>query len=154
LLKIEKHPFTLNHIPMMSETIRLFYTDDDEEDRTIFREALRLRDQQASLTLFDNGKALLQHLREITQPEELPSSIVCDMKMPMLDGVEVLKKIKQEPRFEPIPVIILSTSSSKRDRDQVLSLGACAFFSKPNTFDEVHEMVEDILEISRTKKCE
>ena len=134
---------------MRSETIRLFYTDDDEEDRTIFREALRVKDKGASLTLFDNGLSLLQHLREINRPEELPNSIVCDMKMPMLDGVEVLKKIKQEPRFEPIPVIILSTSSSKRDHDQVISLGARAFFTKPNTFPEVNALVDDILEISR-----
>ena len=136
---------------MNPQTIRLIYTDDDEEDRTIFREALRLRDQKASLTLFDNGKDLLQHLQQISSPEDLPNTIVCDMKMPMLDGVEVLKKIKQEPRWEPIPVIILSTSSSKRDRDQVMALGARAFFSKPNTFSEVNNMVENILEITRGK---
>lgn len=133
-----KTPFQLTHI---------IYVDDDDEDRAIFREAHGQLDNPVALTILKSGRELVDYLELLKGSEHLPSSIICDMQMPMINGMDVLKLLKREPRWNKIPVVIFSTSSNSRDSQMAKDLGALAFFSKPNSFREVRLMIKEILEL-------
>ena len=125
----------------------IIYVDDDEEDRAIFSESLEEVHESVALTVFDSGHALIKYLGQLQSPMYYPDSIVCDMKMPLLDGMEVLKIIKQNANWNKIPLIIFSTSSSKNDIDLALKLGARAFISKPSTFQGITNAISSILSL-------
>lgn len=130
------------------QTHILFYTDDDEEDRVFFSEGVAQMRRPVDLRIFENGISLLQALETIEAQADLPGTIVCDMKMHLIDGFEVLKMVKANPRLKHIPFIIFSTSSSKYDREMVMENGALAFFTKPNTITDLHHIIDQMIFLS------
>jgi len=103
----------------------IFLVEDDQDDQDIFLTALSgIKD----VTLFDvvtNGEEALGKLRESTV---LPSLIVMDINMPVMDGVECLSEIAKDPKINEIPIIMLSSSIDLRET--VYGLGARAFIKK------------------------
>ena len=73
-----------------------------------------------------------------------PKLILRDLKLPKVDGLEVLREIKSDARTKPIPVVILT--SSKEDKDMVLSyqLGINSYIQKPVDFNEFRETVKQL----------
>jgi two-component system response regulator len=67
-----------------------------------------------------------------------------DLNMPGKDGRETLKEIKSDNRYQHIPTIVFTTSSSMRDRQMVYDLGANCFITKPDTFNKLIEMTNSI----------
>jgi CheY-like chemotaxis protein len=75
---------------------------------------------------------------------EVLDFILLDLKMPKVDGFEVLKKVKMHPQFNQIPVIILSTSTSSEDMDRAKSIGAQGYiiknFGSKQLFEEINKI--------------
>ncbi len=74
----------------------------------------------------------------------IPKLILLDLKLPRLDGHEVLKRIKGDPRTSSIPVVVLTSSSEERDVMQTYRTGANSYIIKPVDFDQFSEAVRDI----------
>ena len=128
----------------MNSTIKhVVYVDDDEEDRVLFCDALNELDDSVTLTVFRNGYELINYLEK--NKDHLPCSIVCDMQMPMINGIELLQQLKADKRWQHIPVAIFSTSSAMIDSQNALQQGAVGFFSKPVTFDALKKTISKIL---------
>jgi len=130
---------------MRPATRHIIYVDDDKEDRDVFLESLSLSGREVRLTVMDSGQELLRYLEPL-QPSELPSAIISDMKMPQMDGIDLLRKIKGESRWQHIPVFIFSTSSSVVDRELALRHGAIKLLSKPVHFNDIGRIITDILD--------
>jgi two-component system phosphate regulon response regulator PhoB len=77
--------------------------------------------------------------------EQRPDLIILDVMMPGLDGFEVCKTIKREPRWADIPVILLSARGQERDRERGLCLGAADFLTKPYSPTELLFRVRELL---------
>ena len=131
---------------MSNEPIVIYYAEDDEEDRTMFRDCLEEIGAEVKLVEFNNGIQLLNHLNSKYKPS-VPCIIVSDFKMPVMDGPELLKNLKKHEIYKAIPVIMLSTSSNEFDRNICLELGARAFFTKPNTLNQIRATVREIISI-------
>ncbi len=131
---------------MSNEPIVIYYAEDDEEDRTMFRDCLEETGMNVKLVEFNNGVQLLNHLNSKYKPS-IPCIIVSDIKMPAMDGPELLRNLKKHETYKTIPVIMLSTSSNEFDRNICLELGARAFFTKPNTLNEIRRTVREIISI-------
>jgi two-component system response regulator len=71
--------------------------------------------------------------------KELPVVILLDLKLPKIDGMEVLKRIRQEERTKLIPVVILTSSAEQKDIIDGYSLGANSYIRKPVEFDQFAE---------------
>ena len=71
----------------------------------------------------------------------LPCVIITDLKMPKLNGFELLKWLSHRPEFDRVPKLVLSSSSEQRDRDQAASLGTCGYFVKPGAIDDLVKLV-------------
>ena len=87
--------------------------------------------------------------------QERPKLILLDLKLPRLDGHEVLKRIKGDPRTSAIPVVILTSSAEERDVMRTYEVGANSYIVKPVDFEQFTESVRDIgkywLEINHTQ---
>lgn len=134
----------------MSDTpLNIALADDDEDDRTFFGDALEGVALQAKLSLFKNGEELMDFLKlpKIT----LPNLIFLDLNMPVKDGMECLREIRQNPKLKNISVAIYSTSSSEKDIEDTFLGGANIYIRKPSSFTQLRETVERVLQIDWQK---
>jgi CheY-like chemotaxis protein len=76
--------------------------------------------------------------------EETPKVVLLDLKLPKVDGLAVLKRIKSDPRTRHIPVVILTSSSEERDIVDCYSLGANSYLVKPIDFEQFSESVRQL----------
>src|SRR4051812_26788624 len=86
----------------------IFIADDDEDDVSFVKAAFDELKAHISLRHFYNGKQLLQ---ELSRTAEAPDLFILDLNMPILDGRETLKQIRDNVLFVQIPIVILSTSN-------------------------------------------
>ncbi|HTB52194.1 MAG TPA: response regulator [Ferruginibacter sp.] len=119
----------------------LFLVDDDKDDQEIFVDALKNVDNYIHCITALNGLEALQKLK--FELISLPDFIFLDLNMPLMGGRECLIEIKKDSNLRHIPVVIYSTSASKKDIQEALQLGAI-FLQKPNKFNE---LVQDLLKI-------
>jgi CheY-like chemotaxis protein len=75
---------------------------------------------------------------------ELPDVIVLDLMMPQVDGIEVLRRLKAEPRTSTIPVVVITAKAFGDDQDLCRALGADAVMTKPLTMEELTNRVLEI----------
>jgi CheY-like chemotaxis protein len=101
--------------------------EDDQEDRDFFVKALLRVSSKTGCYAVSNGE---EALTALTEDGISPDYIFTDIQMPRMNGVEFLRKIKSLPEFRDIPVIVYSSAYSDQQIQQVLTLGAHAFYSK------------------------
>jgi two-component system, response regulator len=73
-----------------------------------------------------------------------PSLVLLDLKLPKVDGLQVLKKVKQDPRTKAIPVVVMTTSKEERDMVRSYTLGVNSYIQKPVNFSEFQEVVRQL----------
>jgi CheY-like chemotaxis protein len=114
----------------------ILMADDDDEDCSFAKEAIDASGAPAIFDAVKDGVELLDYLskRFLSDPSRLPGVILLDLNMPRKDGRESLLEIKSDPRLLSIPVIILTTSTEKKDMAFTAEAGADSFVSKPDTF--------------------
>lgn len=111
----------------------ILMADDDADDCTLARNALRESGARGAMRCIENGMELMDYL---SRSESAPVLILLDLNMPIKDGRQVLKEIKSMPAFQHIPVVVFTTSRESKDIAYSVEMGAQSFITKPNTFGE------------------
>jgi CheY-like chemotaxis protein len=114
--------------------------DDDREDLELFQDALKNNCPQVKVTTAEDGGELLSVLNDIS----LPDVIVLDLNMPRVNGKDCLKAIRKNNKFQQVPVIVYSTSSAKKDREECLSFGANYYVTKPGSVEAISILVKKL----------
>jgi len=114
----------------------IYVVDDDSDDRALLMGAFQQITDEHDLKIFSNGKSLIEVLAGIPD-EDLPCLIVLDYNMPGLNGKEVLNYLQNDSRFRTIPKIIYTTSDSRSDKAEFLSLGVSEFITKASSFQGI-----------------
>lgn len=116
--------------------ITILLVDDDEDDRLMAREALQESLLTNPLVEAIDGIEMMEYLAaQVEQNLALPGLILLDLSMPRMDGREALAKLKQNPAYRRIPVVVLTTSKTEEDIYRTYDLGVNSFISKPLSFD-------------------
>jgi CheY-like chemotaxis protein len=126
----------------MQQSKRVFLIDDDEDDQLFFEIGLTEYDPTIEFIYDKDSETALRRLSEKMQP--LPDIVFLDWNMPKLSGRQILGAIRANRRYNDVPVIIFTTSSSWQDRDEAKQLGASYFLSKPASLYELKRNLEDI----------
>jgi CheY-like chemotaxis protein len=113
-----------------------------EDEETVRENILELLDAEGfDAIAAQNGRIGLELARQ-----QLPDLILCDVRMPELDGYGVLQGIRSDPAMAGIPLIFLTAKASKTDLSYGLELGANAYITKPFTITELLSAISQILE--------
>ncbi|MRX41748.1 response regulator [Flavobacterium sp. LC2016-23] len=123
----------------------IYLADDDDDDRSMFVEALQEVDSSVILTQAEDGKQLLEILH--SDPDPLPEVIFLDINMPKVDGFECLEQIKQDTNLKKLPIVMLSTSSDPVTIDKALELGASVYAVKPSSFEGLKTLIKNALQM-------
>ncbi len=75
----------------------------------------------------------------------VPTIILADINMPVMDGFKLVQRIRSESRFAATPIIVISTEDGVEDREQALALGANAFITKPIVAPQVVSLIRELL---------
>lgn len=128
---------------------KILLIDDDAEDRSIAAEAIREVDDGVSIQMAESGHEALKLMNAFFDEASLPNLIVLDVNMPKMTGIEVLRVIKSDERFNTIPVIIYSTSINPYEKDRCVNLGAHSYITKPVSYKESIEVASRFLQLCR-----
>ncbi|PKB15651.1 response regulator [Flavobacterium sp. 5] len=130
----------------MHDSILITLADDDEDDRLFFTDAFEELKINTIVNTVNNGRELLNFLNH---PETiLPNIVFLDLNMPILNGIECLKEIKLNDKFNDIVIAIYSTSSSDQDVEDTFVLGANIYIKKPSHFDDLKKILTNIVTVN------
>ncbi|RCW92027.1 response regulator [Winogradskyella arenosi] len=127
---------------MNKEYINIALADDDEDDRFFFTEAFEELKIKNRVSTYKDGIELMTHL-EAT--DLLPDLLFLDLNMPKKSGIECLKDIKANAKFNDIVIAIYSTSSSEEDVEKTFVLGANIYIKKPNDFEKLKKVLSEVV---------
>jgi CheY-like chemotaxis protein len=117
----------------MAEVKRLMLIDDDDNDIELFLRAIETLGLEISVATAHDGVEALEYLER--QPAEaLPRLLVIDYKMPRMDGLHLLQKLQNHPRYNRIPKVVLTSSQDTEDLASAYSAGVNAYVLKPVDF--------------------
>jgi CheY-like chemotaxis protein len=91
-----------------------------------------------------DGEEAISWISRWEAGEPLPLIILLDLKLPKIDGLEVLSIIKKHPKYNAIPIVVLTSSSEDKDINTAYSLGANSYIVKPVDFDAFIKVASDI----------
>lgn len=124
---------------MSQEPIKVLLADDDEGDRLIFKEAFSEIKIKTEVVTLNNGIQLMDYLNKTENP--LPDILFLDLNMIPKNGLESLKEIKSDERFNEIFIAIYSTSNSEKDVEETFLNGANIYIAKPHDFNALKQLL-------------
>ncbi len=132
-----------------TKKVEIVIVEDDPNDAELIMRVLRKHNLSDKLILLKDGAEALDFL--FTQgpytsqgPSATPKVILLDLKLPKVNGIEVLQRLKSAERTRNIPVVILTSSQEERDLKDAYHLGANSYVSKPISFEEFARVVTEL----------
>ncbi|AZT84842.1 response regulator [Marinobacter sp. NP-4(2019)] len=132
---------------MSSQPLRILLVEDNPNDLELTMHALSASKLSNPVVVARDGAEALEQLfgkEGQAVPPELPQLILLDLKLPKVDGLEVLERIKGDARTRTIPVVVLTSSREGPDIDQAYRLGANSYIVKPVDFEQFCETVRQL----------
>lgn len=117
--------------------IQVLLAEDNRGDVLLVREALAAHHIAYQLHVVSDGAQALDFVARMGKPGEpaCPDILLLDLNLPRVDGQEVLQEFRRHPECIATPVIVVSSSDSPRDREQVSAFGVARYFKKPTNLD-------------------
>jgi len=134
---------------MNSNETDILLVEDSKDDAELAVHALRRENLANNIFIARDGEEALDFLfcrgpfaeRSFDHP---PKLVLLDLKLPKVDGIEVLKQLKKDPRTRFIPVVILTSSKEERDLVQSYELGVNSYIQKPVDFEQFRQTVKTV----------
>ena len=134
---------------MSTDSIEILLVEDNPNDEELTLYALKKSNITNHIQVVRDGAEALEYLfctgayahRQINDP---PKVVLLDLKLPKVDGLEVLEKIKADERTRTIPVVMLTSSQEERDIVESYQLGVNSYIVKPVDFEQFTEAVRQL----------
>ena len=118
--------------------------EDRAVDLDLTKRAFARRHLLNPIQVARNGEEALAYIDRWEAGEPLPVFILLDLKLPKITGLEVLRQLKNHPKFHTIPVIVLTTSNEDQDIEEAYALGCNSYIRKPVEFSKFMEVASHI----------
>lgn len=133
----------------MATHVNILHVEDDPNDALLFQHACRKAGITFEVQSVNDGDQAIAYLRGLDKfgdrvKHPFPNLILLDLKMPRLNGFDVLAWLRKEGEFKSIPVIILTSSNHETDIKRAYDLGANSYLVKPVGFDALVEVARTI----------
>jgi two-component system, response regulator len=141
---------TIRLVPVLEmNTVEIILVEDTLSDAELTIRALKKQNLADKLVHLKDGEKALEFLFGEGEFKEralsdLPKLVLLDLKMPKVNGLEVLARLKAENRTKKVPVIVLTSSKEDTDVEACYRLGANSYIVKPVNFDDFSKVVSDI----------
>jgi len=128
--------------------VEILLVEDSVADAEMTQRTLKRRGIANDIAWVRDGVEAMEYLRcegaYAERPQGLPRLVMLDLKMPRMDGLQVLEKMKQDPHLRPIPVVMMTSSREEGDLLSSYNLGVNSYVVKPVNFDEFAETVAQV----------
>ena len=131
--------------------IEILLVEDDPADARLTEETLKGADHQTNMTLVEDGETAMSHLRRegAYESSPRPDLILLDMKLPGMDGPEVLAQLSGDPDLASIPVMILTGTEAERSLLESYNIPPSRYCRKPLDLDRFHRIIHQLGQLSR-----
>lgn len=133
---------------MLNKFINILLVEDNPDDVELTIHALKKNNIINPITVLRDGQEALDFLfykgKYANSTHALPNVILLDLKLPKVDGIEILQKIKFDRKLKLIPVVVLTSSKEESDIIKSYDLGVNSYIRKPVDFDQFVETVKQI----------
>lgn len=123
----------------MTEEVTILIADDDDGHAALIRKNLRRAGLDNEIMRFRDGQEILDFLFGQGEPPHLSSEqnylLLLDIRMPKIDGVEVLRQVKAHPTLKRLPVIMVTTTEDPREVNRCHELGCSSYVTKPVDYE-------------------
>ncbi len=128
---------------MGNEPLNIVFADDEENDRLLFLDAIKELKIKTNVHTVNDGIELMEYLNNAGNV--LPHLLFLDLNMPKKNGMECLKEIRMNELLNDIAIAIFSTSLSEKDIEETLINGANVYINKPNSFDDLIQVLNKVV---------
>ncbi|MBK8804961.1 MAG: response regulator [Fibrobacteres bacterium] len=122
----------------------ILLVEDNPDDVLLTRRAFRKMGIPNEIVAVSDGVAAIEALTATPFDKSLPALVLLDLKLPKVDGIEVLRRIREQGRTRVIRVVVLTSSREDKDILRCAELGANSYIRKPIDFDEFLRAVQKI----------
>lgn len=133
---------------MNEAPVEILLVEDDPNDLELTLHTLRENKIANRIQVARDGAEALEFIfrtgRYAARRHEHPRVVLLDLKLPLVDGLEVLRRVKQHPRTRTIPIVVLTSSQEERDVVESYRLGVNSYLVKPVNFDKFAETVRSL----------
>jgi CheY-like chemotaxis protein len=133
----------------MLDDAHILLAEDDENDIALMQRAFKRASIPNPLSIVRNGQEAVDYLSGKGPYAErskhpMPRLLLLDLKMPWMDGFDVLAWLRTQPQFNALPVVVLTSSKLQTDIDKSRELGVYDYRVKPQSFDDLVRLLDDV----------
>ncbi len=126
------------------EEVVILIAEDDEAHAALIQRNLKRAGITGQQLRFSDGQQTLDFLQRRGESQRTPGTaylLLLDIKMPKVDGVEVLRRVKEDPELKKLPVIMVTTTDDPQEVERCHELGCSSYMSKPVEYEQFAEAV-------------
>jgi two-component system response regulator len=127
---------------MQSRGVEILLVEDNANDAELTLRALKQRNLANQVFVCHDGAEAMDFFSDGASP--VPKVVLLDLKLPKVDGLEVLRRLKSDARTKAIPIVVLTSSREEPDIERAYALGANSYIVKPVDFEAFARAVSDV----------
>ena len=132
----------------MKKELKIILAEDDEGHATLIKRNLKRSGLLNEIIHFKDGQETLNFLfdekKEKNKVKDIASLLLLDIRMPRVDGIEVLRRVKQDQKLKKMPVIMITTTDDPREINKCHELGCSNYITKPIDYEKFVEAVRKL----------
>jgi len=140
----------------MTPALRVLLAEDNPGDVMLVRDALQQQSLEFDLVVLDNGDKIRSFLHTVAENQlPGPDVLLLDLNLPRVDGPDMFRLIREHPCCCNVPLIVITSSDSRRDRAWTEEFGVAHYFRKPSNYDafmKLGELVRSVVAIKEYKQ--
>jgi two-component system response regulator len=134
---------------MNSKIVEILLVEDNPNDVELTIRALKKHNLANRLHIVGDGAEALEYFfgpegSKVISNEHIPKVVFLDLKLPKVDGIEVLRRLKGDNRTKMIPVVVLTSSNQDKDLDECYKLGVNSYITKPVEFEAFFQAILEL----------